>query len=357
MPSKSKSKSKVVEKIEDPDDQNEFDQEDHYEEEVDDESEIKNNKNNKHKNAKNTKSNVNKIKKKTSDNNSEIFAKKNNKKENNDRKDRKNRKEAQDDQDDQDGQEDQEDQDNQDDQDDKDLKDSSDISDMADGEVVSDAFDYDVKKSQHAEHSDDKIDEEAQKEYFQTVVLDRVVKYIKIDNVIKEKQDQHKKDMKAIKDAKDQLEVFLLEYLDNMDEEYIQLGKTSTLLKTETKTKLAPKMEDISYCILEGFKKYELYDDEDELKRVVKDFVETIDAKREVKTRKYLKRMTGDPNEEKKKGRKKKDNKDDKEQDNINDYAIDEEQQQQQEQKQKEKHSDKPSKKIVKKVKKLNKDE
>lgn len=197
-------------------------------------------------------------------------------------------------------------------------KDSSDISDIDENDEISDAFKYDEKKSKvkgKKEISDeeniggtepdyDNMDEDEKKEYIQTVVLERVIKYIKLDDVIKEKQKAHKEEMKTIKDSKEQLESFLIGYLDKIDEQYVQLGNKATLIKTEVKTKAAPKMEDISVCLVEGFRKHEIYDDDAEIKRVVKDFIETIESKREVKTRKYLKRTTGDPGEIVQKGKK-----------------------------------------------------
>ena len=166
-------------------------------------------------------------------------------------------------------------------------KDSSEISDINDNETISDAFNYDIKKS---ENSINNLDESAKKEYVQTVVLERVIKYIKLDDIIKQKQAEHKKEMKAIKDSKDKLELFLIDYLDKVDEEYIQIGNKSTLIKTEVKTKAPPKMEDISVCLIEGFKKHELYKDNVDIKDIIKDFIDNIDAKRDIKTRKYLKR-------------------------------------------------------------------
>ena len=125
--------------------------------------------------------------------------------------------------------------------------------------------------------------------------MERVIKYIKLDDVIKEKQNEHKKEMKTLKDTKDQLEQFLISFLDKINEEYIQLGNKSTLIKTEVNTKAAPKMEDISVCLIDGFRKYEIYEDDEEIKRVVKDFIKIIDDKREIKTRKFLKRTNGEP--------------------------------------------------------------
>lgn len=183
-----------------------------------------------------------------------------------------------------------------------DSSDSSDISDIDDNEIISDAFNYDVKKSHNKSNDEeyDNLDDDARKEYIQTVVLERVIKYIKLDDVIKKKQSEHKKEMKVIKDSKDQLEEFLIEYLDKVDEEYIQLANKSTLVKTEVKTKAPPKIEDIGVCLIEGFKKHEIYNDDADIKRVVKDLIETIDAKREIKTRKYLKRTSEEDKKEKK---------------------------------------------------------
>lgn len=165
-------------------------------------------------------------------------------------------------------------------------KDSSDISDIEDNVTISDAFNYDTKQ----ETNDDNIDKEAETEYIQTVVLDRVVKYIKIDDIIKQKQQEHKKEMKTIKDHKDKLEQFLIEYLDKIDQEYIQVGDKGTLTKTESRSKSSIKIEDISVSLIEGFKKYNIYEDITEIKRVVEDFIESIENKREVKVRKYIKR-------------------------------------------------------------------
>ena len=202
----------------------------------------------------------------------------------------------------------------------KDKKDidSSDISDIDDNQCVSDAFNYDSKNSSNTkDDANDDLNDESRKKYIQTVVLDRVIKYIKIDDIIKKKHEEFKKEMKVIKDSKDKLEQFLIEYLDKINEEYIQVGNKSTLIKTEVKSKAAPKMEDISVCLIEGFKKHELCNnDDEEIKKVIKEFITTIDAKREIKTRKYLKRMNGNPNDEKK-GRRKKSTKDNVQKDDV----------------------------------------
>jgi hypothetical protein len=185
-------------------------------------------------------------------------------------------------------------------------KDSSIISDMSDNDSVSDAFTYDKNKEQKKKETNS-VDSEVEKEYIQTVVLDRVIKYIKIDDIIQKKQTEFRKEMKTIKESKDILEKFLIDYLDKIDEEFIQVGEKNKLVKTVTTTKSPPKMEDIASCLVDGFKKYGIYEDENEIKRVVKDFINNIEEKREVKTKKYLKRQV--TRERKKNNNKKKVNK------------------------------------------------
>lgn len=165
--------------------------------------------------------------------------------------------------------------------------DSSEISDIDENQSIPDAFEYDRKKIE----TEDDIDKEAKEEYVKTVVLDSVIKYIKIDDIIKKKQNEHKKELVPIKESKIKLESFLINYLDKIDEEFIMVGTKNTLTKTEVSKKTPVKLEDITESLIEGFKKYELYDDnEDEKIKIIKDLVQTIDSKREVKTRKYLKR-------------------------------------------------------------------
>lgn len=162
--------------------------------------------------------------------------------------------------------------------------DSSDISDIEENASFSDAYKYDEKK--------DDDDENIKK-----IVLDRVIKYLKFDDIIKEKQTKHRVEMKKIKETKDKLEQYLIEYLDKVNEDNIQIGNKTTLIKTETQKKSQPKMEDIGICLIDGFKKYEIYKTDDEIHKVVAEFIKLIDDKRSVKTRKYIKRK--DNNEKK----------------------------------------------------------
>jgi len=165
------------------------------------------------------------------------------------------------------------------------------------------------------------MDEDARNNYARTVIADKVIKYMKIDDLIKQKQDEHKKEIKQMKEGKESLEKFLIEYLDKINEECINVGKKASLIKTESKRSAPIKVEDISTSLIDGFKKFEIYDDEEQIERVVKDFIATIEAKREVKTRKYLKRTKG---EDAKKKKNNNNNNDDNNNDNNNNKKVSE---------------------------------
>ena len=153
--------------------------------------------------------------------------------------------------------------------------DSSFVSDIGDKEISNNAFEYDDKK--------------VHEEFVKTVLVDKVSKYIKLDNIIKEKQDKLKTELKKIKDAKEQMEEYIISYLDKNDAEFLGIGNEK-LIKTVKETKAPIKIENIEESLIEGFKKYELYKNDEEISKVVKDFLMTIDSKRKITQRKYLTR-------------------------------------------------------------------
>jgi hypothetical protein len=166
------------------------------------------------------------------------------------------------------------------------IANSSDVSDIAEDDSISNAFDYDTKKTQ----PNDADPEEAKQEYIRTVVLDRVIKYVKLDDVIKKKQTDHRKEMKIIKESKEKMEQFLINYLDKTNEEYIQIGNKAQLIKTQTTTTSKPKIQDIETCLIDGLKQQKIYEDDGQILQLVKNLLGQIDAKSKKKTRTYLKR-------------------------------------------------------------------
>lgn len=161
------------------------------------------------------------------------------------------------------------------------------ISDIGDKEITNNAFSYDDKK--------------VHEEFIKTVLVDKVSKYIKLDNIIKEKQEKLKLELKKIKDAKEQMEEYIISYLDKNDAEFLGIGNEK-LIKTVKETKAPIKIENIEESLIEGFKKYELYKNDEEIAKVVKEFLISIDNKRKITQRKYLTRENNkkDNNKDKK---------------------------------------------------------
>lgn len=143
-----------------------------------------------------------------------------------------------------------------------------------------------VMQNEHNEYNEHN---EHNEEFFQKIVLNKVNQYIKINN-----------ELKSIKYDNDQLEQFLIEYLDKIDEKYIQykqLENKITIAKTEITTRAPPTTNDIHISVDECFKRHKIHTNDEEIKRIVEDIATSIDAKRECKTRKCLKQIISDRDE------------------------------------------------------------
>ena len=173
---------------------------------------------------------------------------------------------------------------------------SSDMSDIESNKSYGDAFAYDKKKLLKEKKSNngenDNIEKIVHQEYLENVVVDRIINYIKMDDIIKQKKKAFSDEMKAIKKSKEQLEKYLISYLDDINEDTINIGKKATLNKVEKQIVGKITKENVTETLLEGFKKYNIYDNEADTIRVITDFMDTIESKREIKTKKYLERKT-----------------------------------------------------------------
>lgn len=129
--------------------------------------------------------------------------------------------------------------------------------------------------------------EDDQKKYFH----DKMIKYSQLDKLCREGQIDHNLEMKAINSGKKPLEQFLLNYLDKVNENYFVIGNSKFTIREEI-TKLPLGLEDITLCLIDGFKEHKLCNNEDEIKLIVADLVKKIDSKSETKTTKYLHRTS-----------------------------------------------------------------
>lgn len=123
-----------------------------------------------------------------------------------------------------------------------------------------------------------------------TKFLENVIKYLKADDIIKKKNKEHKEDIKNLKDEKNELEGFIIRYLDRKGETHVNIKGEGKLIKNKSETKAPIKAENIREGILEGLKAEKLVEEEEKALELINLIIDKIDSKRTVTTRTYLKR-------------------------------------------------------------------
>ena len=166
--------------------------------------------------------------------------------------------------------------------------DSSEIPDLLTDEIIDNEDDEDFDPE-----AVEQIDAEAKKSFLENEVFDAIVKFMKTDDLIKEKENELREMIAPLKKQRSSLETFLIDYLEQIDQEFIKIGEKTQLTKVETESKGAIKPENVAEALLEGFKKHELYTDEqhDEMVKVIKDMMAIVESKREKKVKKKIARV------------------------------------------------------------------
>jgi hypothetical protein len=176
--------------------------------------------------------------------------------------------------------------------------DSSEVQDIFTDEIISQHGDEKSMDDETAQN----LDNEAKQSFLENDVFDAIVKFMKTDDIISEKEAEHREMISPLKKQRSSLEGFLIDYLEQIDQEFIKIGEKTQLTKVETESKLAIKPENVAEALLEGFKKHELYTDDqrDEMMRVIKDMMTIVESKRERKIRKKIARVDLEKEEKKK---------------------------------------------------------
>jgi hypothetical protein len=125
-----------------------------------------------------------------------------------------------------------------------------------------------------------------------TQFAENVIKYLKTDDIIKEKQKEHRIMMKNLKEKKKKSEDYILNYLEKMEETFVNIGTSSKLVKNKTETKSTIKVNNIKDGIIEGLKAGKIIENLNGDSEIIKKILDLIDSKRIVKTKTYLKRTS-----------------------------------------------------------------
>ena len=114
---------------------------------------------------------------------------------------------------------------------------------------------------------------------------EKIINYIKIDDVIRKRQDE----IKDLKEKKEECEEYILKYLDKSDAGFVKIpgGK---LIKNQSESKGTLKIETIKESIIECIKKEKLTNSDEINKKLIDDIIEIMETKRGKVNRINLKR-------------------------------------------------------------------
>lgn len=142
----------------------------------------------------------------------------------------------------------------------------------------------------------DEISQRGKDKFFKTELMEKIIKYIKIDDTIKEKQKEIRVQIKCLKEQKNNMEKYIIKYLENINQEFVNIENTAKLTKTTSITKGAIKQDIMSTSLVETIKKQNINIDTIKISELVDNFLEAVDKNRPVKTKTYIKRTKGATN-------------------------------------------------------------
>jgi len=140
------------------------------------------------------------------------------------------------------------------------------------------------------------IQKEACDSYVQTELQEKIIKYLKIDNKIKDKQKEVREYMKMMKQQRTEIEKYLIRYLDDINQDYISVNNKDKLTKTVVVSKGAINIDNIKKSVNDGLKKEDIKLDDKKFNEVLLSILEFVDNNRPKKTRTYIKRTGDKPN-------------------------------------------------------------
>ena len=144
------------------------------------------------------------------------------------------------------------------------------------------------ENDEYGNMTNDEISQCGKDKFFKTELMEKIIKYIKIDDSIKEKQKEVREQTRVLKSQKDEMEKYIITYLESINEEFVKLGDTGKLTKTVSRTKGAIKSDNIKVSIFDELKKENIKDDK--INELLTNIVDNIEKNRPVKTKTYIKR-------------------------------------------------------------------
>jgi len=145
------------------------------------------------------------------------------------------------------------------------------------------------------EMTDDDVSEMAKDEYLNNVVLDKVIKFIKTDDLIRKKNKEHREELKVLKQERIEQEEYLMLYLKEINQKNIDINCSTGITHltiSESKRKEQIKPENIKKAVISELYKEKLVKSENRVNKIIDDLFAMIEENRKVVVKPYLKRKT-----------------------------------------------------------------
>ncbi len=139
----------------------------------------------------------------------------------------------------------------------------------------------------------DEVSQKGKEKFFKTELMEKIVKYIKIDDTIKEKQKELQIQVKALKTQKTDMEKYIISYLEAIKEDFVNIEGSCKLTRATSTTKGAIKMDNIKTSVVDGIRKQNINIDERKLNELLESVMVSVEQNRPTKTRTYIKRTKG----------------------------------------------------------------
>jgi hypothetical protein len=134
------------------------------------------------------------------------------------------------------------------------------------------------------------IKKKAKESFIQADFYEKVIKYVKTDNLIRKESTEFREKINTLKEEKQDLENFILKYLDLQEENVININGSGKLTKYESIRKKGINKDIIQQAIYDQIKKEKLITDENKIKDLVEATYNVMEGKREKTTKTVLKR-------------------------------------------------------------------
>lgn len=146
------------------------------------------------------------------------------------------------------------------------------------------------------------VSQNAKDHFLQNEFVEYITKYIKTDDLIREITMKCRESVTNLKEQKEELEKYLIKYLDSAEKDSICVPGSGKITKYESVRKGAINKEIIQQSIFEQLKKENIIKDDQKGKELVEATYNLIEGKREKKVKTVLKRtLERKPKKDKKK--------------------------------------------------------